>query len=370
MTAKYTIREILAMTRESCWDQIHVRQSVRINFDRVLKCGTPALGAEVYTSHTEKKVLFHRCRSRACVSCGHRATILWQREQWCVLPDIPYTGIVVTMPQEFRLILRENRRLLNDIASVAALSVQSLVKEMFGAEIYLMAVQQSFGSDLKFHPHVHMLMSSGGLHKADLRWIPSLSIDKGVIMKRWRASLIHYLRLAFDAGSIQTELSKEAFHLLLDKQSGRWWNIHLDPIHSKKHFLHYAARYIRHPPLAQSRLLEVNPEQIAFRYKDYKARCKSIMRVTPTEFVSMLMDHVPDKYANAIRYFGLLSPRLKRYADLAFEMLGQVKKPRPKRLSWPQSSRKYFHIDPLLDSKGKLMKWSGRLPPAIAFQST
>ena len=53
------------------------RSAVRINFDKVLKCRTEALGSEVYASSTEQKVVHHTCKSRTCPSCGHRATILW-----------------------------------------------------------------------------------------------------------------------------------------------------------------------------------------------------------------------------------------------------------------------------------------------------
>ncbi|MBZ5509475.1 MAG: transposase zinc-binding domain-containing protein [Acidobacteriia bacterium] len=64
------------------WDHPGVRAAVRKNFNRVVACRTPALGTEVFSSRKEEKVCFHSCKSRSCLSCGHRATILWQREQW------------------------------------------------------------------------------------------------------------------------------------------------------------------------------------------------------------------------------------------------------------------------------------------------
>jgi hypothetical protein len=59
----------------------------RENFQWVLDCRTPALGAEVYVSETEERLVFHTCKSRACPSCGYQATLLWQREEWASLPE-------------------------------------------------------------------------------------------------------------------------------------------------------------------------------------------------------------------------------------------------------------------------------------------
>lgn len=75
-----------------------------------------------------------------------------------------------------------------------------------------------------------------------------------------------------------------------------------------------------------------------------------------------LAEHVPDRYRHAIRYFGLLAPRSKgRTSAALFALLGQKKRPRPPWLSWANSLRKHFGVDPLVDSNGLSMHWVGRL---------
>ena len=77
--------------------------------------------------------------------------------------------------------------------------------------------------------------------------------------------------------------------------------------------------------------------------------------------MALLAEHVPDRYQHAIRHFGLLAPRSRGETMAAvFALLGQEKRPRPKRLSWRDSLRKYFKVDPLIDSAGQLMHWLGR----------
>jgi hypothetical protein len=99
------LKQLLELTREM-WDQPGQRASVRDNFSKVLACRTPALGGEVYASPRQTRVFYHTCKSEFCPSCGNRGTLLWQREQWSSLPDIPFVGIVLTMPNVLWLSLR------------------------------------------------------------------------------------------------------------------------------------------------------------------------------------------------------------------------------------------------------------------------
>ena len=82
------------------------------------------------------------------------------------------------------------------------------------------------------------------------------------------------------------------------------------------------------------------------------------------EFVERLSHHVPDRYVNNIRYFGLLAPRTKgRLYDFIFHLLSQRRRSKPKRLPWAAALKKYFGVDPLIDSEGHPMHWSGRILP-------
>lgn len=110
------LRKILELTRTE-WDHPTTRPAVRENFQRVCHCRTPVLGGEVYESATEEMVFYHTCKSKCCPSCGNRGTQLWQREQWCALPDIPFVGIVLTMPDVFWPIFRSHRHLQHDLSS-------------------------------------------------------------------------------------------------------------------------------------------------------------------------------------------------------------------------------------------------------------
>ena len=109
MSGEHPIKQLLLDTRAH-WDHDGTPAHVRETFWKIIKCGTIALGAEVYASETESKLVFHTCKSRFCTSCGQRATEAWQADLEAILPDLPYVGITLTMPMEFRTILQ--RRLI------------------------------------------------------------------------------------------------------------------------------------------------------------------------------------------------------------------------------------------------------------------
>jgi Transposase zinc-binding domain len=106
---KEPLQQILIATRH-IWDIPDTRESVRKNFRKVIDCRTAALGGEIYASDKETLVVPHTCKSRSCPSCGHRATLLWQRDRWCDLFDVPYSMVTLTMPDVlWRIFSRQSR---------------------------------------------------------------------------------------------------------------------------------------------------------------------------------------------------------------------------------------------------------------------
>ena len=363
MNTKQPLKEILSATREQ-WDHAEIRPAVRRNFKKVIDCRTPALGAEIYASETEQKVVHHTCKSRACPSCGHRATQLWQREQWAALPDIPYAGVVLTMPDALWPIFKRNRHLLHDLPSLGAAVIQQWVKARYGMRILIMVVPHTFGRHLNFNAHLHMLVSAVGLSESDSRLKPVNHFHKKALMHIWRYAVISYLREALAKNLLRSELTHRQLKALLKTQYERWWNIDVARFHSKAHFLRYAGRYVRRPPIGQRRFTKITHHEVEFWTKDLKAKRVVKTRYALADFVAKLSEHIPDRYRHAIRYFGLLAPRSRGQTSAAlFLLLKQEKRPRPQLLRWPDALLKNFGVDPLVDREGKRMRWTGRLKP-------
>jgi hypothetical protein len=363
MRLEEPIKQILIDTRP-LWDHSGTRPAVREGFRRMIDCRTPALGWQIYASDTEEKRVYHTCKSKPCPSCGYRATLLWQRDQWTQLPDVAYTGVVFTMPNVLWPIFKENRHLLHDLPSIGAAVISQWMKEKYGVRPLILAVQHTFGRHLNFNPHLHMLVSAGGLSEAKSQWIGRLSLNPVAFVRMWTYGVITYLRRAIKAEILKADLSSWELKKLLTAQYERGWHIDISRKISKAHFLGYAARYIRRPPIAQHRFQEIDGPTVKFWTKDTKTKETVLDELPKKEFIEMLAEHVADRYQHGVRYYGLLSPRSRgRAFATLFALLGKARRPRLPRLPWADSIMRYFGRNPLIDSRGQPMQYIGRYCP-------
>lgn len=367
ISSPHPLKQILKATITD-WDNNGTPQNVRETFWKIINCGTAALGAEVYESATERRIVYHTCKSRFCPSCGAWAATLWQEEFGAALPDMPYVEINFTMPPVFWPILQQNRHLLNDLPAVGAAAIEFWVKAKYGARVILMVVQQTYGGFLNFYPHLHTLVSAGGLDEYSGEWIPELELRKNKrdLMLAWRYALLGYLDQAIKAKTLRSNLTHDELRTTLETEAGRDWNIFVGPLVPKKRVIDHIGRYIRKPPIAQYRLTRISDRGVQYFAKDTKNRCLTPVRYTNEEFVRLLMPHVIDRFENSMRYFGLLAPRSRTLLSAVFALLKQEKFPPPVRLSFADSLYKTFGKNPLIGCDGQRMRWVGRMDSVAA----
>ena len=359
------IKQVLIDSREF-WDHDGTRPCVRENFKKMIECRTPALGWLLYASETEVRRVYFTCKVRSCPSCGYRATLQWQREQWTQLPNVTYAGLVFTMPDVFWSIFKQNRHLLHDLPTIGGEAILQWMKDKYGIRPLILVVQHTFGRHLNFNAHLHMLVSVGGLSEAESRWIDGLTLNWVGFMKLWRHGIITYLRLPLAAGILKSDLKGWELRELLADKYEVGWHVNMQECISKRHFLGYAARYIRRPPVAQHRFQEIRPV-VKFWTKDTTTKETVLDELPKEQFIQILADHVPDKYVHSVRYYGLLAPRSRsRIFTIMFKLLRQTRRPRPRRLSWAEMIMKYFGKNPLIDSRGRPMQYVGQYFPAAA----
>ena len=282
-----------------------------------------------------------------------------------MLPEIPYAGIGLTMPDVFWPIFLRNRHLLVDLPAIGAGVLQDWAEEKHGAHILILVVRHTFGAHLNFNAHLHILVSTVGLAKTNDRLVRDIRFYRYSIMRKWRQTLLDYLAAALDAGLLSSQPSLPELAKLIEEHRNRWWSAKVDTFNSKDEILRYISRYLRRPPLAEYRLLPSEGDKIRFLTKDKKLRRKVITTYTTQEFIARLADQVQDRYRHGVRYFGLLAPQsIGKGYEVFRGLLGQHRPPRPKRLRWAASIQKTFGYHPLLDSDGRPMYWAGRIAPA------
>jgi hypothetical protein len=185
-------------------------------------------------------------------------------------------------------------------------------------------------------------------------------------MEAWRRAVIALLRAALLAGQLHTEIASDQVKTVLANQERRWWSVKVQSFKSREHFLRYAGRYARRPPIAQNRITSLENGTVTFWYRDKKLRCRVFVQCSQQEFVERWGQHVPERYQHSVRSFGLFGPRAVDESSAAvFALLEQEPRPRPKPRRWAQSIKRDYGLDPLLDDVGQRMRWARRIAPQV-----
>jgi hypothetical protein len=212
------------------------------------------------------------------------------------------------MHSDFWPIFQRNRHLLDDLPTIGAGVLQDWAELEFGARIQILVVRHTFGAHLNFNSHLHILVSTVGLHKTGRRLVSNIRFHRDAIVRRWRHDLLDYLTRAAKVGQLSANLSEPALIQLFKEHYDRWWSGKVDYCNSKDACLRYISRYLRRPPLAEYRLLSSDGEEIRFLTKDKRVG-NTVTALSKREFIDRLADQVQDKYRHGVRYFGLLAPR-------------------------------------------------------------
>jgi hypothetical protein len=237
----------------------------------------------------------------------------------------------------------------------------------YGVRVGVIAILHTFNGRLEFNSHVHTMVTGGGLSGFSDTWVSRVYYDRDPLMKAWRKAVIELLRAALRAGQLHTKMTVDQLEELLTQQEKRWWSIKIQSFKDKGHFLQYAGRYVKRPPIAQRRITFIGDRTVKFWFNDKQLHRRVEVECSHEEFIDRWAQHIPEVYHHAVRSFGLFAPRsLSQTAAAIFAILRQERRPRPRHRPWADSIKRDFGHDPLLDHTGQRMKWVRRLPPKVS----
>ncbi|HAY5306764.1 TPA: transposase, partial [Shigella flexneri] len=126
---------------------------------KMLACGTRILGVKEYNCDKPDcphvRYVTNSCGSRACPSCGKKATDLWIATQLNRLPDCDWVHLVFTLPDTLWPVFESNRWLLNDVCRLAVENLLYAARKR-GQEPGIFCAIHTYGRRLNWHPHVHV----------------------------------------------------------------------------------------------------------------------------------------------------------------------------------------------------------------------
>jgi len=289
------------------------------------QCRSAALGGHVERCEDcgHSRIAYNSCRNRHCPKCQGAAAEDWLAAREADLLPVGYFHVVFTLPAEIAPIAYQNKAVVYDLlfrtAAETLLTIAADPRHL-GARIGATVVLHSWGSAMTHHPHVHMIVPSGGISLDGTRWVrckPGFLLPVRVLSRLFRRLFLAALadahaagRLAF-FGEIEDLRRREAFdaHLALLKRK-KWFVYARPPFSGPETVLAYLARYTHRVAISNSRLIALDERGVTFRYKDYRrngqARYRT-MTLSADEFIRRFLLHVLPKGFHRIRHCGLLA---------------------------------------------------------------
>jgi ribosomal protein L37AE/L43A len=138
------------------------------------QCRTASLGGQVYFCNQcqEQRFSYHSCKNRHCPKCQNQQANEWLDQQQQLLLPTPHFLVTFTLPQELRAVARSNQKIVYNLlfrASAAALMKLAHDPRFGGGQIGMVGVLHTWTRQLLYHPHVHYIVTGGGLTAAG-RW--------------------------------------------------------------------------------------------------------------------------------------------------------------------------------------------------------
>jgi len=284
----------------------------------IARCRTAVLGGhlDVCNACGYSANSYNSCRNRHCPKCQALAQARWiEGRMKHVLPTHSFHA-VFTIPSELHGLAMANRELVFGwLFTAAAETLQELGRDpkRLGAELGTTCVLHTWTRELLFHPHVHCIVTGGGLSLDGERWVPTrpdFLFPVRVIGALFRGKFINHLVRAHDKGELR--LQGPAAHLadprrfarVRDKLYRKRWVVYAKPpFGGPEQVFRYLGRYTHRVGLSNHRLVSLDERGVTFR-----TRGATTLTVAPNEFLRRFVLHVLPKGFVKIRHYGLMAP--------------------------------------------------------------
>lgn len=375
---KYTIKQIL----KDNWEDFSVtyrpliRENVIAEINKVMACkDIDILGYSVYVCKEcdYRHKVGNTCKSRFCNSCGKKMTDDWIVKASTSFLNVPYHHVVFSPPSELWLLFATYRECLHFLFRAANESVSSWCKEQ-GFVPGVTEVLHTFGSTLEWHPHIHMLLSEGGIREKSQFdfsvWHECGFFPEKVLKERFKYHLIKSLR------DFAMHKSAEGLFAIPETIKNIWhkkfscrdfyritvelykiiWYVYIgEKLTNARFTTRYIGRYAKRPCLSEAKIVyySYTEQTVRFSYHDKMTKTDMVITLSVNDFLKRLIRHIPEKGFRMIRYYGIYANRIRTemvtfllpqimmlfgIAQLTYEPIK----------TWRERMREFIGVDPLL----------------------
>lgn len=304
--SKFTIKQIFIDNWDSfvtnCSD-VNIRPVVFEEVNKIINCGNPDFGYALYVcEHCGKflKVPF-RCKSRFCNTCGvkyaqDRALAMAKKSIRC-----KHRHIVFTMSDKLWLYFQKYRYLLNGLFEASSNAILSWFYELNKSQNFkpgIMCTLHTFGRDLKWNPHIHILIAEIKLGDNN-SCVPWKYFDYDALSLRFQKVLLNLL-------SKELDKSFNKDKNILYRKYSKGFYVYAEPKKFKdfKSGVEYVTRYCGRVPISENRIVNYDGSTVTFSYIDHKDNKYHEVSILAPQFILILLRYLLPSNFKIIRYFG------------------------------------------------------------------
>jgi len=282
----------------------------------IATCRTASLGGQLYycAQCQEQRYSYHSCKNRHCPKCQNQQANEWLQEQSELLLPTHHFLVTFTLPAELRAVARSHQKTIYNLlfrTSAAALLQLAQDPRFVGGRLGMVGVLHTWTRQLLYHPHVHYIVTGGGLTD-DGRWRGARK-DFLVPVKALSPIFCAKFRDALK----QTELFTQVPPRVWQKH----WVVHSETVGSGLQAFQYLAPYIFRVAISNNRLRSLEHGTVTFAYKESATDQLKRCTVTAEEFIRRFLQHLlPNRFIK-VRYYGLLSPAHRQLLQKARQLL-------------------------------------------------
>lgn len=314
-TAPYTVRGVITDHYRTYAARRRLRADVINAAERIIRCRTASLGE--YTLECEcghvRRTQYRSCRHRCCPQCRGGRRAQWLEQTAKRLLPCDHVHVIFTVPDTLNRLWQFNRSLFAALLMTAAREALTELLEdpkYLGATPGILSVLHTWGRNLSIHPHVHCLVTAGGLsasgefRTSTRKALLPAKVLMQVFRGKFRASLLE--ALAAERLRLPPDLSVAKCRSRLNRCGVVDWNVRVEErVPSGVPVAGYLARYLTGGPMSDRRLVSVSAEEVVFQYRDFRDGSTRPLRLTPEQFLDRWFEHVPPKGLRTVRYAGL-----------------------------------------------------------------
>ena len=270
----------------------------------LMACRTEALGGHLWrcTECSAEVHSYHSCKNRSCPKCHANDTASWLAARKAEMLPTHHFHVTVTVPEELRRVMRANQVVGYGLLMTSVTrAILDLARDSryVGGSVGVLAVLHTWTRQLEFHPHVHCLVTGGGVSQNGDQWYPA----KPDFLFPVKA-LAKLVRGKLRAGLTKAGLADTVPDTVWTKP----WVVHCTPWgDGEQAVLDYLARYVFRTALTNSRIIALDDHGVTFKVKprDGDTEKSRTCRLTGPEFIRRFLQHVLPSGFHKVRYCGL-----------------------------------------------------------------